>query len=197
MPLAIFHGVGPVRPRYTDPVSLHRLARRRNRNIIWRTSAHPVTLALFLRPNFTSMAGRSGQLRGWPVPDVGFSTPGRSAAPSRRNEWRRFQNHHLEPPMNAFVLSGFASAEARAIARAALGTYIDHDPKFVEEISYRFLRLAEVFDLLEILTSEASFRGFEVLPQSIYGVIALANRELKMLDALTDAQFRVVQEAKP
>lgn len=197
MPIAIFHGVGPARPRYTESVSL------KAADPVWKpeiSQAHPRPLCdfgAFFASKFPSMAGRVGQPQGWPVPVAGTSTPPRPVALRFVEEAATVPSTTQEPPMNAFVLSGFTSAEASAIARAALGTYIDQNPSFGEEISYRLLRLAEVFDLLETLTSEAGFHGFDVPAQSLYGIVALANRELKMIDALNDAQFRITQGAKP
>lgn len=77
---------------------------------------------------------------------------------------------------------------ADVIARAALTLCVySEKPSLTEEISDRLGMVKDAIEHLETVTCNADFHGFELLPRSLYGLIRLIGREVRMIDELYKA----------
>lgn len=77
---------------------------------------------------------------------------------------------------------------ADVIARAALTLCVySEKPSLTEEISDRFGMVKDAIEHLETVTCNADFYRFDLLPRSLYGLIRLIGREVRMIDELYKA----------
>lgn len=143
----------------------------------------------FFASKIPSMAGRVGQPQGWPVPVAGMPPqPDPSPLPLRFvAKAATVPSTTQEPGMNTSDLSGFPSAEAAAIGKVTLRTYLDKDPTFQYEMGYRLQRLTEALDFLECAVCESDFHRFDLPMKGLYGVLCLLSREAQMVSGLHDA----------
>lgn len=83
------------------------------------------------------------------------------------------------------TLSAIASV---VVAKAALAI-CDHpnDPTLQSELHDRLGMVMDAMDHLESITCEAHFHNIDLSFQSLYGVVRLINREVKVIEALVDA----------
>lgn len=74
------------------------------------------------------------------------------------------------------------------VAKAALAV-CDHpnDPTLQSELHDRLGMVMDAMGHLESITCEAGFHGIDLSFQSLYGVLRLINREVKVIEALVDA----------
>ena len=83
-----------------------------------------------------------------------------------------------------------------AIADQAICNATSRNPIFRDEFYYRISMVMDATDLLESILAEAAHHEFDLIPQRLYGMVKLINRELKTVDALIDA-LRAAIESQP
>ncbi len=83
-----------------------------------------------------------------------------------------------------------------AIAEQAIHNATSKNPIFRDEFYDRMSMVMDATELLESLLAEAALHEFDLIPQRLYGMVKLINRELKNVDALIDA-LKTAIEANP
>lgn len=93
--------------------------------------------------------------------------------------------HTTKNPSSPPAPSSDASA---VIAKAALSVCCyATEPSLIQEIHDRLGMVMDAIEHLETVTCEADFHGIDLSFRSLYGVIRLIGREVKMIDALYKA----------
>jgi hypothetical protein len=181
---------------YTSPVSVKAAGPVSHPVNNQARSAIPFALGAFFTPVAPSLADRVGQPQGWPAPDSGNANPIRSAAPFRI--WCDGScPQSQEPVMNPAVsVSPSPNPVLAAIADQAICNATSRNPMFRDEFYDRMSAVMDATELLESILAESAHHEFELIPQRLYGMVKLINRELKTVDALIDA-LKTAIEANP
>lgn len=85
----------------------------------------------------------------------------------------KFEPLTLDAPLSIVV--------AKAALKACDGSSLEG------ELHDRLGMVVDAIDHLEHIASEAGFHGIDLSFQSLYGVLRLISREVKVIDALSDA----------
>lgn len=96
----------------------------------------------------------------------------------------------MTQPTPKTALPPVATADASAvIAKAALSACSYPTPNLKGELHDRLSMVMDSLDHLESIACEAAYHHIDLSFQSLYGVIRLISREVKMIDALHDALY--------
>ena len=183
-------------PNYTSPVSVKAAGPAWKPEITWRTRARLRYWRFFHSCVFIN--GESwravARLTG---PMSGISTPLRFAATRFVEKATAVPSLNMESAMNpAISASPSPNPVLAALADQAICNATSRNPIFRDEFYDRMSAVMDATELLESILAESAHHEFNLIPQRLYGMVKLINRELKTVDALIDA-LKTAIEANP